>query len=247
MVNLNTEIETVVTDFTRNRRLFTAHDVTKVLRAKLTGERIRHSDVQKQVHALFHDDKMGIYTRTQVSLGANQDPFVYHLNHQDPNTEYESDWVAKSNGAISATSSNPSAHTFHAVGRPITAPTPANSTPYTGVFTTTGSVTSATSTVTTANDGFKSCLTTVEGRLQVPTSMIGYLDSKAYIRLGKVQKHGNTVDALIVSNDPVNSITSYSVNSDNRVRISKKYLSKIGGTGSYALKSTTDSIVIVAG
>ncbi|HUW47688.1 MAG TPA: hypothetical protein VMW36_02965 [Patescibacteria group bacterium] len=249
MISLSSEVEQVVTDLTRNRRLFSAHDVTKLLRDKLSGERIRHNDVKKEVHSMYDNDDLGIYTRTQVTLNDGSSPFVYHLPHHDPNTDYDSDWAVNQiqgnqplsvdpmTGAV-LNSNTPNPHSFHAVGRQINTPSP-STTPYTGPFT-------VTPPVSVSSDGFKQRKVTVEGRLQIPSKMLDVLGDVAYVRVDQVQKQGGTVDALIISTNPFNAVTSYSLNSDNRIRISNKFLSKIGGNGTYSVKSTKDSVVVVA-
>lgn len=72
-----------VMDFTGANKMFTAHDITKSLRAK-NSENIRHDSVRATVNDLYENGDMGIYTRTQINIG-NQTPFVYHMPQHDPN------------------------------------------------------------------------------------------------------------------------------------------------------------------
>jgi len=271
MISLSNEVEQVVQDATRNRRLFTAHDVTKLLRDKLDGENIRHNDVKRLVHEMFENDDMGIYTRTQVDVGTRTNPFVYHLNHQDPTVDYDKDWASNKIQASQSVTIDPmtgniidddddddgttasvTPHTtVRPVGRRLNAPSPtAGPIPLTNanqLLTTTQLRQAVNAGVTAnANDGFKTRFVTKDKRLQVPTKMLTSLNGVAYVRLDQVQKMGKTVKALVISSDMISSIANYTVNSDGRLRISRAFLTRIGGTDRFAVKSTSGSVVVVA-
>jgi len=262
MISLSNEVEQVVQDTTRNRRLFTAHDVTRLLRHKLDGENIRHNEVKRLVHEMHDNDDMGIYTRTQVNLGTRVSPFVYHLNHQDPTVDYDKDWVDNKIQASSTTTIDPmtgnvidadddddddtsSPTRAQAVGRAIRTPNATTITHGTQVVPMTGQVRHAAS---NANDGFRTRFVTKDKRLQVPAKMLASFNGVAHVRVDLVKKSGQNVDALILTSSPIgsNDVTTYNINSDGRLRISSKFLSRIGGQDRFAVKSTNGSVVIVA-
>jgi hypothetical protein len=263
MVSIGTEVEKVITEMTRNRRLFTAHDITKLLRHRLDGENIRHNDVKKEVHSLYDNDDMGIYTRTQVGIGTRIAPFVYHLTHQDPNTDYSKDWVntviqLANNVSInpidgSAISDDDDDDDTVGLGQTVLkASSPikrAGRTPRRTSGNGNGvQITPALRHVAAQNnDGFQTRATTSEGRLSVPVSMLGVFGNDVHVKIDTVQKLGKSVQALTLSNDPNNSIKTYSINSDGRLRISQKFLNKIGFSKTYSVKNTANSVVIVAG
>jgi len=266
MVSIGTEVEKVIIEMTRNRRLFTAHDITKLLRHRLDGENIRHNDVKKEVHALYDNDDMGIYTRTQIGVGTKVSPFVYHLSHQDPSTDYNKDWVNTTIQLAKAVSVNPidgsvidddddtvglavsqtvvkASNPIKRVGR---APRQTSG-PVDGGIQITPALRNA---AAQNNDGFQTRTVTSEGRLSVPVSLLGGFGSFAHVKIDTVQKLGKSVNALVVSSDPTNAIKTYSINSDGRLRISQKFLSKIGKGCSrgqcYAVKCANGSVVVVA-
>jgi len=105
MTSIANETEKVVQEMTKNRRVFTAYDVTKVVRHRAPGENVPHSTVRDKVHAIFDNDQMGIYDRTQVRH-VSGNPLVFHLSHQDP-TNYNADWINQTIQLAKANNVNP--------------------------------------------------------------------------------------------------------------------------------------------
>lgn len=249
MDSIKTEVESLVNELARNRKIFTAYDVTCILRDKFDGEKISHNEVKKEVHALFESDKMGIYERGQKSLGGKTSPFIYHLNHQNIDTDYDKDWVS---GYLTPK--------FDLLGNPVTSSspkikriaTPAPSVTPTASVTSDPSVTPAIQVVNSNNianrvqslsDGFQSVPVTAEGRLCIPTKLLKDISGKAFISIIKTRKDGYNVDALAVSENPnPQTIISYSINNDGRLRISPKFLRRVGSAKSYAVKDMSSNL-----
>jgi hypothetical protein len=275
MTSLANEVEKVVVEMTRNRRIFTAHDITKLLRHRLDGENIRHNDVKKEVHSLYDNDDMGIYMRTQVNMGTRVAPFVYHLSHQDPNQDYSKDWVQTmidlannvsinpidgstisndddDDDTISLTPPVPTSVTGSIKGvKPLkrvgSAPQPVTSMPTMGVIANLKVTNALRDVASSKNDGFYTRTVTSEGRLTVPINMIkGSFLNEVYVTVGSALKSGKTVDALVLSTDKTNAIKTYNINADGRLRISSKFLNKIGSSSTYSVKEANGSVVIIA-
>jgi hypothetical protein len=82
-------IEQVTQDKTQNGQLFTAHDITRAVRAQVgRGTNVPHREVRQEVHNLFANGQFGAdYTRSLANLpGINPQPWVYHRNTDDPST-----------------------------------------------------------------------------------------------------------------------------------------------------------------
>jgi hypothetical protein len=266
MTSLAQEVENVIVEMTRNRRLFTAHDITKLLRHRLDGENIRHNDVKKQVHSLYDNDDMGIYTRTQIGMGTRVAPFVYHLNHQDPNQDYNKDWVQTMIDLANNVSINPidgSAITadddddditisltpvsrVNPISRIGNAPQPVTQMPTMGVTANLKVTKALRNAAASKNDGFYTRTVTNEGRLTIPVKMLNGFSNLAHVKVYSVLKSGQQVQALVLTTDPTNSIKTYNINADGRLRVSSKFLNKIGSSSTYAVKETNGSVVIVA-
>ena len=225
MVSVATETEKVVQEFTTGGEMFTAWDVTRILRNRLPSENIKHPSVKTEVYRLFDTDEMGIYGREQVNVGSKVSPFVYHMPHLDPD-DYDPSWLdaqigASKTVAVSSVTATPS-----------TASTPA---------------TSHSSSVG-SRPSRKTVKITAEGRINVPTNMLGNFGSLAYLSITKAQCGGSTVKALEISSTPTSSdLRSYKVNADGRVRISTRYLNRsIGIAQTYSVIPAGNTIVIVA-
>lgn len=80
-------VEQTVAEKTQAGELFTAHDVTKAVRAKVgRGVNVSHNDVKQEVHNLFANGQMGSdYSRNLANLpGVPVQPWVYHRTTDDP-------------------------------------------------------------------------------------------------------------------------------------------------------------------
>ena len=251
MTSVKNEVQNIICEMIKNRRLFTAHDVTKLLRHRLDGENISHNDVKKEVYAMFENDDMGIYTRSQINIGPGVTPFIYHLGHQDPVTDYNKDWVnttiqlsnATGVNAISGVKSvSSNVKPIRRVGK---APTPTKNTVYPSTIDQIKLTNQIRQIAQSNNDGFLSKTVTSEGRLTIPTKMLSTFKGDVYVKVGKVQKNGTSVDSLVISNDPQGAIKTYKINADGRLRISSKFLNKLGGNSVYSIKSANNSIFIV--
>jgi hypothetical protein len=78
-------IEAVAKEKSGNGDMFTAHEITKAVRGK--GHRLAHRDGRDAVHDLYSRGEFGIaYTRTQVDIGQQAWPWLYHKTADDPST-----------------------------------------------------------------------------------------------------------------------------------------------------------------
>jgi hypothetical protein len=262
-MSINEEVEKVVIEMTKNRRLFTAHDVTKLVRHSVDGENVRHNDVKKEVHSLFDNDEMGIYERTQVRLGSSGSPFVYHLNHQDPNQDYNKDWVNTTIKLSNSTGINPIDGTGVKTGIPaiktVGVKPVASDTSNVGYqqaiyaqvptsdLRNAARISKLAKNIRYALDsGYRTCLVTKEGRLNIPIKMLTNI-TKANLSVldDVVNVDGEFVKALVISNNSNNAIKSYIANTDGRVRISKKFLSKLGSSDGFRVKNVGSDVIII--
>lgn len=90
-VHNQNRVETIVKDLVEDRKMFTAFDVTKIIRAEVDKDiKIYHSEVRRVVNNMW--DTMGQlfdnsdYTRTLMNVVANSKAFVYHHSMSDPYT-----------------------------------------------------------------------------------------------------------------------------------------------------------------
>lgn len=245
MTSIKTEVTDVIQELTRNRKLFTAYDVTCILRDRCDGDKISHSDVKQEVHAVYDNDQMGIYERTQVNVGTKVSPFVYHLTHQDPNTDYDKDWVdsyLRTNLGVNPLTGQPTASvspvSVSAVRKAQT-PIPPNTSKTPQVVNSNKVV----SRVATLKDGFKTFGTTKEGRLNIPKSLLKDFGDTIYVSISKIPKDGYNVDALSITDQPTHhDIRSYNINADGRLRISPRILRHAGISPKYAVKDASASL-----
>jgi hypothetical protein len=229
MISIRTEVKKVVSELTKYQRLFTAHDVTRILRHQLDGERINHKDVKVEVHSIFTSDNMGIYDRSPLNVGTAVSPFVYHLSHQDPSTDYNMSWVDSFLNLQQALSISIDPIT----GAPASTPTP-TAKPLTVV-----NSQAVANRVANSKDGFKSLKTTSEGRLNIPVNMLDGFGDKAFVSLSKACSAGQNIDALsITAKPPATSVVIKTYDTSNgRLRISRRgCLDKVGLGNSYAVK-----------
>jgi len=83
-------VQKAVTNFISKGFMFTAFDITKLLRA--TGQKIQHGDVQEAVKEMFRDNEMGQYVRDTKDVGAPVAPFVYYHPYSDL-ANYDTSWL----------------------------------------------------------------------------------------------------------------------------------------------------------
>lgn len=81
------DLDAIVYTLSNNHCIFTAYDVTRILRQHNPHTNIQHIPVRKQVHKLQHMGLMGVYTKTAQHLG-NQIAQVFHPIGKNP-TEYD--------------------------------------------------------------------------------------------------------------------------------------------------------------
>jgi bifunctional DNA-binding transcriptional regulator/antitoxin component of YhaV-PrlF toxin-antitoxin module len=80
-------VSTIVQAFVATRKMFTAFDVTRELRARVgQGVKVPHQDVREEVHALYRRGVMGSdYQRAAQNIGGNnQTALVYHHYSDNP-------------------------------------------------------------------------------------------------------------------------------------------------------------------
>jgi len=240
MVNIQSETEKVVNELTRNRKLFSAYDVTRIMRHRLDGENVSHNEVKNKVHEMYENDEMGIYERTQVNIGRRIAPFIYHLNHQDPDTEYDKDWVDSYLPTQTQTVISP------IDGSPLDDDDDDDSTTQTvqsqNVQVQRVNSQTVANRVQSLSDGFKTFSVTKEGRLNIPVKMLKHFPPHAHISQSVARKDGKNVNALSISTNPINSIKSYKVDVDGRIRISKRFLKRIGISSQYAVKECSANL-----
>ena len=232
MISISREVENVVNELTRNSRLFTAYDVTRILRHRFDGEKIFHNEIKKAVHAVYEGDQMGIYSRSQIRVGAGQ-PFVYHLNGNDPQTDYNDAWVnafLQLQGGLGVS--------VNAITGSVTSSTQA--TPTTPV---TANSTQVASRTKNLNNGGTTIKVTREGRLNIPITMLVGFNGTAYLSLSKARKGQYNVDAIsITATKPTVALKAYGINSDGRLRVSKKFLDKLGQATSFNVKNLSKQL-----
>jgi hypothetical protein len=266
MISIHDEVEKVVVEMTKNRRLFTAHDVTKVVRHNVDGDKVFHNDVKHEVHTLYEDDEMGLfYTRTQINLGGNVSPFVYHLTHQDPDTDYNKDWVNTTLQLSKNLNVNPvSGNSQSNIKRVNTIPKsvkpvavkigsaivvkPVTVTKDGEYHISDDALKAASNAAYSFDSGYVTKTVTKEGRLTVPKDMLKNIHSaNLYFEKDKANVNGKHFNSLVISSRNNNPLKTYKQNKDGRLRISDKFLSKLNSNGSYKIKQFGSRILIIAG
>jgi hypothetical protein len=75
---MQTQIENLVQQLTGNATMFTAFDITMMLRRANPTTNIKHPEVRDTVHQLYSDNQMSGYVRDLVPMSNGQEAFVYH-------------------------------------------------------------------------------------------------------------------------------------------------------------------------
>ena len=92
---MKTQIEQLVSQLTGNATMFTAFDITMMLRRANPQTNIRHPEVRDFVHQLFTDNKMTDYIRTPQRMDNGQEAYVHHLYGTDAE-DYDPNFLAHS-------------------------------------------------------------------------------------------------------------------------------------------------------
>jgi|APSaa5957512576_1039674.scaffolds.fasta_scaffold34382_2 hypothetical protein len=249
MTSIRDEVTKSVNDLTKNRRLFTAYDVTQIVRYQLDGERVSHKDVKKEVHALFDNDEMGIYERTQANVGTKVSPFVYHLTHQVPSTDYDKDWVGEM--IKSASDINPLDGTSTYDGLDFVASSNSASKVVKGSRVSTPTVSFTPGTVSQDSStydmdtGFDIKTVTNERRLNIPSTLLsGFVH--AYVFECNVSVGGQDQKGLKIVPNVVGSTGKKYYVFSTRLRVSEKHLKKISNDSTFRVKRVNDEILITA-
>jgi bifunctional DNA-binding transcriptional regulator/antitoxin component of YhaV-PrlF toxin-antitoxin module len=79
---MQTQIEQLTTQLTGNGLMFTAYDITMLLRRANPTTNIRHPEVRDHVHVLYQNGKFGSYTRSNTLVSGNN-ALVYHEQGTD--------------------------------------------------------------------------------------------------------------------------------------------------------------------
>ena len=87
---------------------------------------------------------------------------------------------------------------------------------------------------------------TKEGRLNIPVKMLKNISSANLVVLDDtVNINGQFCKALVVSNNSNGAIKTYAANTDGRVRISRKFLNKLGAGNDFRIKVVGGDVVII--
>jgi len=228
MISVENETKNVVEELMNDSDMFTAYDVTKILRDRNPKEKIFHSSVKKKVNALFDNDEMGLYNRELVDIGLGVAPFVYHLPSMDA-SDYDPEWIEDflENSTCNPISNVPVAS--------VNAPAQSISTP--------ASIPNL-STMTEYEDVSLSH----DNRLNIPKKFIDSFNKKAYVLYDCVASQGNNIPAILLS-DNVQNLQSYATvyfkGAYNRVRISNSFLTGSNNSGVYRVYKYSDNKLYV--
>ena len=237
-VKTATEVTDVVQELIDGEFMFSAYDVTKIIRHRSANKNIQHRTIRAEVHQVYENNDMGIYDRTQVTVGAGA-PFVYHESSDDPQSYSRiADWVDDYNRSCdkatlvpsltTALSLNLDANTPVVPDAPKVDPIPVN---------TVG--------VNTLQSGYTTVKTTSESRLSIPTEMLKGFGNEAFVSQSIVSQNGANINALSVTSVRPQGevINRYKINKDGRLRISEKTLKKVATNAqNYLVKNLVNSL-----
>lgn len=240
------KVKATVLDFVARGFMFTAFDITKILRND--GDRVRHSEVNEIVQAMFTNTDMGMYTRDAVNVGATVRPFVYYHPYSDV-ANYRQDWVEQNpdqTGMKNADGSDDGVLTIDPLA-PVgtTMPVPPTSTAPV-VSTTMPIPVSATRSPKSANRVF---IPSNDGRLHIPPLLVSQI-----AQIGDAIQVDRIVDCAAPTSDKkrvliaktVQGRRDYVVNSDGRIRLSRQITGYLNSTGSYAVSVANGNLVVEA-
>ena len=93
-------IRNVLEDCVKNSFMFTAFDITTLVRKDLgSNEYVKHSEVNLFVKNMYYNGEIKDYARTIVDLtinGINMSPFVYYSKSSDA-SKYDHSWITTNN------------------------------------------------------------------------------------------------------------------------------------------------------
>lgn len=92
---MQNEIEQLVSQLTGNATMFTAFDITMMLRRANPSTNIRHGEVRDTVHNLFQSQHMTGYLRNTIRLNNGKEALVYHPFDID-SEDYDPNFLAQS-------------------------------------------------------------------------------------------------------------------------------------------------------
>lgn len=75
---MKTQIENLVSQLTGNATMFTAFDITMMLRRANPTTNIRHGEVRDAIHNLYSNNQMNGFVRDLVRMNNGQEAYVYH-------------------------------------------------------------------------------------------------------------------------------------------------------------------------
>lgn len=252
------KVKDTVSDFVNRGFMFTAFDITKVVRKD--GHRVRHGEVNQAVQQMFADSEMGMYTRETVNVGAPVEPWVYYHPYSDV-ANYRQDWVEQNpdqngmknadgsdsdDGNLSVHPTTPTAQTQptnDGDGSTNSVPSPASPTIATGAT----SVKSSATVTRSLNSANRVYVKQSEGRLNIPPVLVRQIASVGdAIQVDRIidmaASHPNNKRLLIAKT--VTGRRDYKVNSDGRVRISSQILNYLNGNGTYEIVMDNGNLVV---
>lgn len=257
------KVKNTVLDLVGRGFMFTAFDVTKVLRND--GDRVRHGDVNQAIQQMFTDNELGMYTRDTVNVGAPVQPWVYYHPYSDV-ANYRQDWVeanpdqtgmrhadgsATDDGDSNlSTNAVPPVGTVAHVQAAPSAPVTPSTTPPVAVApgVTVGKVdASVTRSMSSANRVY---LPQNEGRLNIPPVLVRQIaKSGDMIRVDCTIDYSapaNHQKRLVIAPASSGGRMDYMVNKDGRIRLSRSATAYLNGSGQYEIKLENGNLVVAA-
>lgn len=215
-------IEDAVNNFVNDNKMFTAFDVTKEVRGQ-TQDRVYHDEVKKEVHKMFHNNRVSGYARSLASLpNANPQPWLYHPVNVNTSL-YQGSPVAD-----------------NAANAPVAQAAVATPTP-----------TAAISSVVDDGDDDNVYSLDTTNRLCVPNKLVRQTGLKhgdgAAVYFNGVTRQVHVLALNKAAPSMSSHLTSYVVDKDDNIRITESVLNKAGLSGTdYEITGDGDSITVQA-
>jgi len=92
---MQTLVKQLILQLTGNADMFTAFDITMMLRRANPSTNVRHGEVRDIVHNLYEGNQMNGFVRTLQRMDSGQDTFVYHVYGTDAE-DYDPNFFAQS-------------------------------------------------------------------------------------------------------------------------------------------------------
>ena len=211
-------VEAIVANFVNDVSVFTAYDVTKTFRHQ-SSSKVYHSEVNSEVQRLYATGEMGSYNRTIVDIGVATSPFVYHHDNTDPQT-YDKNWLA---GGTEPTDSDLDAAPTLDVDFDSVNPIDKDKD--------SGQTETKTTTTAPAKGAIRT-RPTKDGRITVSSKLISKLLPNSHASLHgyclQVEPKNNTLEISLGLVAGAKTCPWYLVDEDNRIRVSKRVLAKVG-------------------